>query len=79
LNLRIGIHTGEYEVRGDSLEGVAIHVAARVSGMAGGGDTLASRTVKDLVSGSGIEFEDYGSHSLKGIPDEQQLFRVISV
>ena len=78
LNVRIGIHTGECEVRGDSLEGVAIHMAARVSGMAAGGDILVSRTVKDLVAGSGIEFEDFGTHTLKGIPDEHQLFKVAS-
>ena len=76
LNLRIGIHTGECEIRGESLEGVTIHVAARVSAMAPGGDILVSRTVKDLVSGSGIEFEDFGTHSLKGITDEYQLFKV---
>ncbi len=79
LSLRIGVHTGECEVRGSSLEGVAVHLAARVSAMAPGGDILVSRTVKDLVSGSGIEFEDFGTHSLKGIADEQQLFRVTAV
>jgi len=78
LNLRIGIHTGECEIRGESLEGVAIHMAARVSGMAAGGDILVSRTVKDLVAGSGIEFVDVGTHALKGIPDEHQLFKVRS-
>jgi class 3 adenylate cyclase len=79
LNVRIGIHTGECEIRRESLEGVAIHIAARVSGMAAGGDILVSRTVKDLVAGSGIEFEDTGTHTLKGVPDTHQLFRVISV
>jgi len=79
LNVRIGIHTGECEVRGESLEGVAIHIAARVSGMAAGGDILVSRTVKDLVAGSGIEFEDFGTHALKGIPDTHQVFKIISV
>jgi pimeloyl-ACP methyl ester carboxylesterase/class 3 adenylate cyclase len=78
LNLRIGIHTGECDIRGKSLEGVAIHMAARVSGMAAGGDILVSRTVKDLVAGSGIEFKDLGTHSLKGIPDEHQIFKVRS-
>ena len=76
LNLRIGIHTGECEIRGDSLEGLAIHMAARVAGMASAGDIVVSRTVKDLVAGSGIGFEDFGSHALKGIPDEHQLFLV---
>jgi pimeloyl-ACP methyl ester carboxylesterase len=78
LSLRIGIHTGECEIRGDSLEGVAIHMAARVSGMAAGGDILVSRTIKYLVAGSGIEFEDFGTHTLKGIPDEHQIFKVLS-
>ena len=78
LSLRIGIHTGECEIRGDSLEGVAIHMAARVSGMAAGGDILVSRTIKDLVAGSGIEFEDFGTHTLKGIPDEHQLYKVVA-
>ena len=78
LNLRIGIHTGECEIRGESLEGLAIHLAARVSGMAAAGDIVVSRTVRDLVAGSGIEFEDFGVHSLKGIPGEHQLFRVTS-
>ena len=76
LNLRIGIHTGECEVRGDSLEGVTIHIAARVSGIAAGGDILVSRTVRHLVSGSDIEFEDFGIHTLKGITDEHQLYKV---
>ncbi len=78
LNIRAGIHTGECEVRGNSLEGVAIHLAARVSAMAAGGDILVSRTVKDLVAGSGIEFKDCGTCALKGIPDEHQLFQVIT-
>jgi len=78
LKVRIGIHTGECEIRGESLEGVAIHIAARVSGMAAGGDILVSRTVKDLVAGSGIEFEDFGIHALKGIPDEHQLYKITS-
>ena len=56
-----------------------IHIAARVSAMASGGDILVSRTVKDLVAGSGIEFEDFGTHELKGIPDEHQIFKVLAV
>ena len=78
LNVRIGIHTGECEVRGESLEGVTIHIAARISGMAAGGDILVSRTVKDLVAGSGIRFEDFGTHSLRGIPDNHQIYKVTS-
>ena len=76
LELRFGIHTGECEIRGDTLEGLAIHFAARLSGMAQAGNILVSRTVKDLVAGSGIEFDDFGVHALKGIPDEYQLFLV---
>jgi class 3 adenylate cyclase len=76
LNVRIGIHTGECEVRGELLEGLAIHIAARVSGKAAGGDIIVSRTVKDLVAGSGIEFENFGTHTLKGIPDKYQLYKV---
>jgi pimeloyl-ACP methyl ester carboxylesterase len=76
LDLRIGIHTGECEIREDSLEGVAIHIAARVAGIATSGDTVVSRTVKDLVAGSGIEFKDFGTYELKGIPDEYQVFKV---
>lgn len=79
LTLRMGMHTGECEVRGDSLEGLAIHIAARVAGMASGDEILVSRTVKDLVAGSGIELEDFGTHSLKGVPDEHQLFKVMAV
>ena len=77
LKLRIGIHTGECEIRGESLEGVAIHMAARVSRY--GSDRrhiVVSRTVRDLVAGSGIEFEDFGVHTLKGIPDEHPLYLV---
>lgn len=79
LNLRIGIHTGECERQGESLEGVAIHIAARVSAMASAGEIYVSRTVKDLVAGSGIEFDDLGNYSLKGIADEYQIFKVASV
>ncbi len=78
LNLRIGIHTGECEIRGETLEGVAIHIAARVSGMADSGEILVSRTVRDLVAGSGINFEDKGTHRLKGIPDKHRLFKVVT-
>ena len=78
LDLRIGIHTGECELRGDSLEGLAIHFAARISGIADAGEIIVSRTVKDLVAGSGLEFADFGTYELKGIPDEHQVYRVIA-
>ncbi len=76
INIRAGIHTGECEVRGESLEGLAIHIAARVCAVAEGGEIIVSRTVKDLVFGSGIEFEDSGLHTLKGVPEKWQLHKV---
>lgn len=79
LTLRLGLHTGECEIRNDSLEGLAIHIAARVSAKASRDEIVVSRTVKDLVAGSGIVFEDIGSHTLKGIPDTHQLFKVTVV
>ncbi len=78
IEIRAGLHTGECEVRGESLEGLAIHIAARVSSVADAGEILVSRTVKDIVSGSGIEFEDFGIRSFKGVPDEWQLFKVVA-
>jgi len=74
IRLRAGMHTGELEVMGDDIGGIAVHIAARVSSLAGADEVLVSRTVKDLVVGSGIEFADRGSHSLKGVPDEWQLY-----
>ncbi len=79
LSVRAGIHTGECERRGDTLEGLAIHIASRVAAMAAGGEILVSRTVKDLVAGSGIEFGDRGNHSLRGVPDEYQILKVTAV
>jgi class 3 adenylate cyclase len=74
VNVRIGIHTGECEVRGDDVGGIAVHIAARVSANAAPLEILVSRTVCDLVAGSGLTFEDRGLHSLKGVPGEWQLF-----
>ena len=76
LEVRIGLHTGEVEVIGDDVGGIAVHIAARVGALAAGGEVLVSSTVKDLVAGSGIEFAARGSHELKGIPDEWRLFAV---
>ena len=76
LEVRAGLHTGEVEIRGDQLAGIAVHTAARVSSLAGPGEVLVSRTVKDLVAGSGIFFADRGSHILKGVPGEWHLFAV---
>jgi len=67
VTIRTGVHTGECIRRGEDLSGVAIHVAARVSALARGGDVLCSSTVKDLVIGSGMHFDDRGEHELKGV------------
>jgi class 3 adenylate cyclase len=76
LEVRIGLHCGECEVRGDDLAGLAVHIAARVGSLAGPGEVLVSGTVKDLVAGSGIEFEGHGEHELKGVPGSWKLFAV---
>ena len=70
LDVRAGVHTGECEVRGDDLAGIAVHIGARVCALAGPGDVLATSTVRDLVAGSGITFTDRGGHTLKGVPGE---------
>jgi class 3 adenylate cyclase/esterase/lipase len=75
--LRAGIHTGEVEVRGDDIGGIAVHIAARVCAIARGGQILTTRTLRDLTAGSGLTFEDLGVHALKGVPDEWQLYAVI--
>jgi class 3 adenylate cyclase/pimeloyl-ACP methyl ester carboxylesterase len=74
LNIRTGLHTGEVEMRGEDLSGIAVHIAARVMEQAGANEVLVSRTVKDLVVGSGNEFESRGQFSLKGVPGEWELF-----
>jgi pimeloyl-ACP methyl ester carboxylesterase len=76
LDIRAGLHTGEVEMAGEKVRGIAVHIGARVASMAGAGEVLVSSTVKDLVAGSGIDFEAIGSHSLKGIPGEWVLFAV---
>ena len=74
IELRAGLHTGECELMGDDIGGIAVVIAARVAARAGAGEVMVSSTVKDLVAGSGIEFEDRGSHALKGVPEEWRLF-----
>ena len=74
LAIRAGVHTGEIELDGDDVGGIAIHICARVAAMAAAGETLVSSTVKDLVSGAGLHFADRGSHALKGVPGEWRLF-----
>jgi class 3 adenylate cyclase len=79
IEVRAGVHTGECERMGDNIGGLAVHIGSRVAGLAGPGEVLASSTVKDLVAGSGIVFEDRGAHPLKGIPGEWRVFKVASV
>jgi pimeloyl-ACP methyl ester carboxylesterase len=76
IRVRAGLHTGECEVMGDDIGGIAVHIAARVSAQAEPRELLVSRTVKDLVAGSGIQFTDRGAHALKGVPDSWQLYAV---
>lgn len=75
---RAGLHTGEIELRGDDIAGIAVHIAKRVEAAADPGTAMVSRTVKDLVAGSGIIFEDRGVHALKGIEDDWQLYAAVS-
>jgi class 3 adenylate cyclase len=74
IEIRAGIHTGELDLRDDDVGGIAVHIAARILAEAGPGETLVSRTVRDLVTGSGIALEDRGTHALKGLDDPWQLF-----
>jgi pimeloyl-ACP methyl ester carboxylesterase len=74
LRVRAGVHTGEIEVMDDDIGGMGVHIAARVSALAGPSEVLVSRTVKDLVAGSGLEFDERGAHELKGVPDTWELY-----
>jgi len=74
LEIRAGVHTGEAEVRGADLGGLAVHIAARIAGLAHAGEVLTSSTVKDLLAGSEIGFEDRSEHELKGVPGMWRLF-----
>ena len=74
--MRAGLHTGECEIRGDDISGIAVHIGARVSALAGPNDVLVSNTLRDLVIGSGLEVEDRGGYALKGVPGEWRLFAV---
>jgi class 3 adenylate cyclase len=76
ISIRAGVHTGEVERRGEDVAGIGVHIAARVAALAGSGELLASRTVKDLVAGSGYAFESRGVHTLKGVPEEWELLAV---
>jgi pimeloyl-ACP methyl ester carboxylesterase/class 3 adenylate cyclase len=76
LEIRAGVHTGECELRGNDLAGIAVHIGARVAALAGPGEVLVTSTVRDLVNGSGIDFVDRGRHALKGVPGEWQVLAV---
>jgi class 3 adenylate cyclase len=78
IQVRAGLHTGECEVRGDDIGGIGVHIGARVSALAGPNDVLVSSTLRDLVIGSGLEFEERGAYELKGVPGEWRLFAVAS-
>ena len=75
LEVRSGLHTGEVELTDADVRGIAVHIGARIAALAEPGEILVSTTVKDLVIGSGIPFEDRGVHELKGVPDEWRLYR----
>jgi class 3 adenylate cyclase len=76
IEVRAGLHTGECEIRGDDIGGIAVHIGARVSALASANEVLVSSTLRDLVIGSGLEFDDRGTHQLKGVPGEWHLFAV---
>ena len=76
IDVRIGMHSGEVELRGNDVGGIAVNIGSRVAGVGSAGEILVSSTVRDLVSGSGIGFEDRGDHELKGVPERWRLFAV---
>ena len=78
VEIRAGLHVGECELRGGDVGGLAVHIGARVADLAQPGEILVSRTVRDLVAGSGLRFAERGEHELKGIPDRWQLYAVTS-
>ena len=77
IQVRSGIHTGEMEIADHDVGGLAVHIGARIAALAGAGEVLVSRTVKDLVAGGGFAFESRGRHILKGVPDEWEVFGVV--
>jgi class 3 adenylate cyclase len=76
LEVRAGVHTGEVEAIDGKVGGIAVAIGARIASTAGPSEVLVSSTVRDLVAGSGLAFEDAGEHELKGVPDRWRLFRV---
>jgi class 3 adenylate cyclase len=77
LDVRAGVHTGEVEMTEDDVQGIAVHIGARVAALAGGGEVWVSSTVRELVIGSDVRFEDRGTHELRGVPGEWRLFAVV--
>ena len=75
IEIRAGLHTGEIALDGDEVQGIAVHIGARVGALAQPSEVLVSQTVKDLVAGSGLTFEDAGEHELKGVPDRWRLYQ----
>jgi class 3 adenylate cyclase len=76
--VRAGAHTGEIEVDAEgNVRGIAVHIGARIAALAQGGEVLVSRTVRDLVAGSGLGFEPRGTHHLKGVPDDWQIYKAL--
>ena len=77
IQIRAGVHTGEVELDGDDVRGIAVHTGARIAALAGPSEVLVSSTVKELTAGSGLVFEDRGEHELKGVPDRWHIYKVV--
>jgi class 3 adenylate cyclase len=77
VEIRAGLHTGEVEVRGDDIAGIAVHIGQRVESVAGPNEVLVSRTVADLLAGSDFNFQDRGEHDFKGVADAWRIFKAI--
>jgi class 3 adenylate cyclase len=77
IEVRAGLHTGEVELQGDDIAGIAVHIGARVAALAGAGEVLVTSTVRDLVAGSGIEFAERGTHELKGVPGTWMILEAV--
>jgi class 3 adenylate cyclase len=75
LEVRAGVHTGEIEVIGDNIGGIAVHIGARVAALADAGEVVVTRTVRDLTAGSGLTYSARGAHTLRGVPGEWELYR----
>ena len=78
ISIRAGVHTGEVELASGGISGIAVHAGARIAALAGPSEVLVSATVKDLVPGSGLRFEERGTHILKGLPGQYTLFAAVT-